>query len=268
MMISQIIAGERIRVGSVWCDFMRMEEFVALCNSWLTSNAFHHVVTLNPEMVMQAERNPLFRDAVQSADVRVPDGAGLIWARWYLRSEQWTLVPSLLAFLFQPVERVAGVDTVMELARLCNLHTLPLYLLGGAAAQTHKTARVLLKRWPQLVVHTSPSHEYSHDGPTEIVADIQKKKPAVLLVAYGSPRQTLWIERHKQALQGVTIAVGVGGAFAILSEELPRAPRVLRKLNVEWLWRLYLEPSRLPRIWEATISFPYLIALRKKNNGH
>ncbi len=257
-------ADERIRIGSVWCNFMRREGFTKLCGTWLISGPFHHVVTLNPEMIMQAERDPAFKGALRAAELRVPDGAGLIWARWYLRSKQWMLAPSLLAFLFQPVERVTGVDAVMELARLCNTHALAIYLLGGAGAQTGKTAQLLRGHWPKLIVHTSPRHTFTLDGPRTIIADIQEKQPAVLLVAYGSPLQTLWIEHHRNKLSSVRIAVGVGGAFAMLSEELPRAPRMLRMLNLEWLWRLYLEPSRLPRIWQATVRFPLLVARQKR----
>jgi N-acetylglucosaminyldiphosphoundecaprenol N-acetyl-beta-D-mannosaminyltransferase len=75
-------------------------------------------------------------------------------------------------------------------------------------------------------------------------------------VAYGAPKQTIWIEQQRGTLSSVRIAVGVGGAFAMLSENLPRAPRLLRQANLEWLWRLYLEPGRLPRIVQATVQFP------------
>lgn len=259
---------ERIRIGPVWCDFMSMEAFVALCDRWIVSHAFHHVVTLNPEMIMEAQHDVAFRDAVGAADVRVPDGAGLIWARWYLRSAQWLLIPSLLAFLFQRVERVAGVDAVLELARLCDTRSASLYLLGGTGPQTRATAHLLRERWPQLTVHVSPEHSFTLDGPETILTDIAQKQPTVLLVAYGSPRQTVWIHRYRDRFPSVRIALGVGGAFAILGEKLPRAPRLLRRLNLEWLWRLYLEPGRLPRIWRATVRFPLLIAHQKRSSHH
>lgn len=263
-MTALIPALERVRVGSVGCDYVRMDEFIALCEKWLVGDSLHHIVTLNPEMIMQAERDPAFREAVHAASLKVPDGAGLIWARWYLRSQQWLLLPSLLAFTFQSVERVTGVDAVMEIARLCEARKLPIYLLGGALLQTKKTAQLLRIRWPQLTVHTSSEHAFDSEGPPAILEDIAAKKPAALLVAYGSPRQTVWIERHRDKLASVRVALGVGGAFAILSEELPRAPRLLRMLNMEWLWRLYLEPNRLPRIFKATVLFPLLVARQKR----
>jgi N-acetylglucosaminyldiphosphoundecaprenol N-acetyl-beta-D-mannosaminyltransferase len=247
---------EQVILGQVPCDFMDQREFVAICQLWLASQAFHHVVTLNPEMVILADRDAAFREAVAQADARVPDGAGLVWARWYLRSSFWPLWPSLFAFLFQPAERVTGVDLVMTLGRLCHERGASLYLLGGKPAEREHTAQLLASTFAGLTVQQSPAHTFSESGPAEIVADIQAKQPAVVLVAYGAPKQTIWIEQQREKLPSVRIAVGVGGAFAMLSEKLPRAPLFLRRANLEWMWRLYLEPGRLPRILQATIQFP------------
>ena len=246
---------EKVRLGRVACDFMGQYEFEELCSRWLTSDRFNHVVTLNPEMVMLAEHDDAFRKAVSAAEVRAPDGAGLIWARWYLRSRWWPLWPSLIAFLRQPVERVTGIEAVMMLGRLCHKRGLSLYLLGGTARQRRLAATMLTSRFVGLTVGSS----------SEDLADINRQQPAVLLVAYGAPKQTLWVERHRNNLPNVRIAVGVGGAFAILGEDLPRAPKRLQALNLEWLWRLYLEPRRLPRIWQATVQFPLLISRQKKH---
>lgn len=255
---------ENVRLGRVRCDFMSMEDFVGMCNKWLVTGSFHHVVTLNPEMIMMAEQDEKFSRAMEKADLRVPDGAGLVWARWYLRSQYWPLWPSLLAFLWQTVERVTGVDAVEELARLCHKQKKLIYLLGGTKQQVGKTAQLLLKRFPELKIATAPEHEYSVMGPKHIVEDIKRNNPAVLLVAYGAPKQTVWIENMREQLTGVSVVVGVGGAFAMLSESLPRAPYFLRRLNLEWFWRLYLEPGRIRRIWQATVKFPSLMR-RYKN---
>lgn len=249
---------EPVQLGRVTCDFMNQREFLALCRQWLSGTTFHHVVTLNPEMILLAEHSAAFRAAVNAADVRVPDGAGLVWARWYLRSSFWPLWPSLFAFLWQTVERVTGVEAVIELARLCADHQEVLYLLGASDGQRERTAAKLHKLFPDLTVAQSPNHD-------DILADIALQRPAVLLVAYGAPKQTIWIEEHRGVLSNsVRIAIGVGGAFAMLCEALPRAPQYIRRRNLEWLWRLYLEPRRAPRIWRATVQFPFLISQQKK----
>lgn len=259
---------EAVKLGQVVCDFMGDAEFEELCRGYVNSHSFHHIVTLNPEMVMLAERSKSFRDAAAAATLRVPDGSGLVWARWYLRSEAWPLWPSLLAFLWQKVERVTGVEAVMMLGKIAAQENKKIYLLGGSETQRKKTAMRLLERWQNLDVAISPDHIFDPEGPKRILDNIIKEQPVILLVAYGAPKQTWWIERHRLRLPGVRIAIGVGGAFAILSEELPRAPNILRKLNLEWLWRLYLEPARLKRIWRATIRFPLLIRQQKMDRKY
>jgi N-acetylglucosaminyldiphosphoundecaprenol N-acetyl-beta-D-mannosaminyltransferase len=256
---------DTLHLGSVSCQFLPLKEFEEQCQTWLATNTLHHVVTLNPEMVLRAEHDPEFRAAVEAADIRVPDGAGLIWARWFIRSQFWSLLPSLIAFPFIAAERITGVDTVRLLARLCSEQKRGLYLLGGTPEQVTRTAKRLRQEFPSLNVQTSPPHRRDLAGPPEIVAEINHQAPAVLLVAYGAPAQTLWIERQRSELPSVRIAVGVGGAFGILSEDRPRAPLFIRRLNMEWLWRLLLEPTRLPRIWQATVRFPWLIRQQKKH---
>lgn len=259
---------ESLPVGGVLCDFMHGEEFISLCHSRLVGHDFTHIVTLNPEMVMAAQRDKAFATALQSATWRIPDGSGLIWARWYLRSAFWSLWPSLLAFPFIHVERVTGVDAVLSLSKLAAQETKRVYLLGGTAFQVAKTADVLQEKYPGLLVDISPPHAFDLDGPNSILLEIKEKKPDIIFVAYGAPAQTLWIARHGLSLPSVRIAIGVGGAFAILSEDAPRAPGWLRRLNLEWLWRLVLEPARIPRIWQATIRFPLLINDQKKKVIH
>lgn len=260
---AQTRAVDHLRLGRLVCDFMSRDTFLAICKEWFSSNHFHHAVTLNAEMVVQAEHDDDFRAAATAADMRIPDGAGPLWAQWYVRSQFWALLPSLVAFLFRRVERIPGVELVRDLARMCQEHKKPIYLLGGTGAQVEATAVRLQREFPDLQIGVSSGHEFDMLGPPEILGDIQRQQPAVLLVAYGVPKQTLWIEQHREDLPSVRIAAGVGGAFAILSEDTPRAPVALQQLNMEWLWRLILEPRRLPRIWKAVVTFPRLIAKQK-----
>ncbi len=254
-------------IGTTKCDFVEPKEFYEMASRWLSSDAFHHVVTLNPEMVMRAEHDTNFRNSINEAEIRVPDGAGLVWARWYLRSFHWPLFASLIAFSLHRTERVTGIDAISHISHIAQLQNAKVYLLGGTQTQVTKTADILRKKYPKLTVHTSADHAFDIEGPPAILQDIQEKEPQVLFVAYGAPKQTEWIEKHRQDLPSVRVALGVGGAFAIMSEETPRAPKMLRDLNIEWLWRLILEPSRLPRIWTAVIKFPQRIQQQKAALG-
>jgi len=85
------------------------------------------------------------------------------------------------------------------------------------------------------------------DGPAT-VADVNASGADVLAVAYGCPKQDFWIDRYRGELTSVKVAIGVGGAFDFISGEIPRAPRVMRRAGLEWLFRLWLEPSRARRM--------------------
>ena len=254
---------EQVTLGPTTCHFLTRDTFDRIAAGWLTQNHLHHIVTLNPEMVMAAATNHAFAAAINNATLRVPDGAGIIWARWYLRSSYWSLWPSLVAFPGVAAERLTGINVIARLSRLAAAQGKSVYLLGGTPQQNRKTARLLQKNHPSLTVYTGPDHTYDLTGPVAVLADINLKRPDILFVAYGAPKQSLWINQHRKNLPSVKIAVGVGGAFAILSEDKPRAPRWLRQHNLEWLWRLILEPSRAKRIYTATIKFPLLIHQQK-----
>lgn len=252
------------RLSTVDCHFITMADFIDRSAAWLKQGQTRHVVTLNPEMVVRAENDADFRQAVRRSDLCVPDGAGLFWARWYLRTAAWPLWPSLAAFIGQRVERITGVDAVLRLAKLCNDNQRGIFLLGAQERSNQLTAQLLRHKFPELDINRAPAHSFNMDGPPSILAKIRKCRPGVLLVAYGAPAQSLWIEHNRSRLPDGTIAIGVGGAFDIFSERLKRAPEWLKNINGEWLWRLWQEPRRLRRIYTATVRFPLLIHKYKR----
>ncbi|MBI3251617.1 MAG: WecB/TagA/CpsF family glycosyltransferase [Candidatus Andersenbacteria bacterium] len=258
---------ETFLVGNLPCDMISRQDFANLCNMWLQGSTCRHIVTLNPEMVVEAQHNSQFAQAVTTADIRVPDGAGIIWAQWYMRSHSWPLLPSLMAFSLHSVERITGVEAIDTLARLAAGSQASMYLLGGTRHQREYTQRYVIRRYPGITIHISPDHVFDISGPKAVLEDIGQKKPDILCVAYGAPKQSNWIAQHRLDLLSVKIAIGVGGALAILSEEKPRAPLLLRRHNMEWLWRLMLEPARACRIWRALVEFPWLVHGQKQKSG-
>lgn len=230
------------------CQFPSKDEYLARIQDALAATTLTHVVTLNAEMVVEAERNKEFKQAVEKTELVIPDGSSILWARNYLRQKQ-SLIISLIAHLFSHEQPLTGVDSIFDICELVQNVQGRVYLLGGTNEQAQGTLRVLQKRYPSLTVRITEG-----DIPTD-------SAPSALFVAYGAPKQTLWIEERRTALEqsGVRIAVGVGGAFAILSGILPRAPRLMRRFHLEWLWRLVLEPKRIRRIWNAVVVFPTLI---------
>lgn len=256
---------EKIRLGSVNCHYLTWAELKHITFNWLSAGSFHHLITLNPEMVVQAEKDPIFRQAALKAELAVPDGAGLLWAKGYLQAPRAGCLASLMRLIRKPAPRLPGVEILLLAAAQCAELGRPVYLLGGTGAEREGAAQYLERQALHLKVYRAPDAPFSLSGPPEIIADIVAKQPGLLAVAYGAPKQAVWIERQRSRLGSTGIVMGVGGAFMMLSGQRPRAPRFLRKHNLEWLWRLLQEPKRAPRIFRAVVQFSRLIRQQKKN---
>jgi N-acetylglucosaminyldiphosphoundecaprenol N-acetyl-beta-D-mannosaminyltransferase len=195
----------------------------------------HQVCTVNPEFVMEARRNPAFRRLLNSADLATPDGAGIIAAGKLLR---------------RPFAgRATGVALVERLAAMSAQNGWLLFLLGAAPGVADEAARVLARRHPGMrIAGTYPGSPRPEDW-HEIKRLLDGARPDVLLVAYGAPRQDLWIAEHRGEMPGsIRVAMGVGGVFDYLSGRVKLAPAPVRRMGMEWLYRLATQPWRWRRI--------------------
>lgn len=191
-----------------------------------------HVITLNAEMVYQARRNPQLRQVINQADLVTADGIGVVWGARHLG--------------IQVPERVAGIDLMLNLAERAAARGWPLYLLGAAPGVAAEAARQLKQRWPGLIVSGCQDGYFTSRQVPQIVADINASSAQILCVALGAPKQEYWIREHIHELQ-VPVMIGVGGSLDVVSGNKKRAPGLFIKLNLEWLYRLLSEPSRLRR---------------------
>ncbi|HEX8995975.1 MAG TPA: WecB/TagA/CpsF family glycosyltransferase [Ktedonobacterales bacterium] len=196
-----------------------------------------HVVTLNPELVMRARRDQGLARVIGGAQLVTADGAGIVWA---------------LRLAGQRIpERVTGVDLALSLAELAAARGLPVFLLGAAPGVAEATARALTRRLPDLRIVGYWDGTPRPRDDAEAIRRIRATGARIALVAYGAPRQELWIARTLPALPGIA-AVGVGGAFDMLSGRLPRAPHWMRMAGLEWLFRLARQPWR----WRRMLALP------------
>lgn len=223
--------------------------------SYLDSDHQHYVVTPNPEFVVKAQADEEFRKIVNEADLAVADGVGLQFAA---------------RFLGQPAPpRITGNDLMQILAGLCAETGQSMYLLGGKDTTSgKKTAAILEDKYPTLKVRANDGGEIFFKDKEwnmnpAVLHDILNFNPAVLLVALGHGKQEHWITSFLKHLPSVRVASGIGGAFDYLSGNVPRAPHWMRRLGLEWLYRLVKEPCRFKRIWIAVIVFPYLVIKSK-----
>ena len=220
------------RVLGVRIDCLDMPAALEQIERFVDEGGPHLVATVNPEFVMRAQRDSAFARVLASAELCLPDGTGVVWAA---RREGCELAGP-----------VAGVDMVGPLAAMCARRGFRLFLLGAAPGVADDLAERLMKANPGLQVR---SHSGSPDpaDDEESLRLIHEHGAQVLLVAYGAPAQELWIDRLRNRL-GVSVAIGVGGAFDFLTGRVPRAPRWMRDAGLEWLHRLVRQPWRVRRM--------------------
>jgi N-acetylglucosaminyldiphosphoundecaprenol N-acetyl-beta-D-mannosaminyltransferase len=223
---------EQTRVLGVRVDCMDMAAALGRIEALVDAGGRHLVATVNPEFVMRARQDREFARVLESADLCLADGTGVVWAA---RRQGCNLR-----------EPVTGVDLIPRLAALCARRRFRLFLLGAAPGVAADLASRLRADHPGLEVAAhSGSPDSSSDA--ETLGLILDQRPQVLLVAYGAPGQELWIDRMRDRL-GVALSMGVGGAFDYLTGRVPRAPRWMRQAGMEWLFRLGTQPWRIRRM--------------------
>ena len=195
------------------------------------------LITVNPEFVMAAQNDTVFRQCINEAALVIPDGIGVVWATRYLGKP----VP----------ERVTGVDTLVELARRSATKGYRLYLLGAAPGIAEAAGKRLQTLAPGLQIAGSYAGSPAIAEEDEIIERIRVAQADILCVAYGAPAQDVWIRRNLGRLP-VAIAMGVGGSFDFLTGRQRRAPKIMQKLGLEWLYRLFREPWR----WRRMLALP------------
>lgn len=215
-------------------------------DNWLNNapEMLHHVVTVNPEFVMMARQDPAFRHILQRADLATADGVGI------------TLAARLNGSRIH--QRLTGVDLTHLLAGMARPRP-RLFLLGSGPGVAAEAAEQLRKESPDVMIQGVFSGSPDKRDLPEILHRIRESGADTLLVAFGAPEQDKWIDRHRQdlAAYGIVIAIGVGGTFDYLSGRVPRAPRLIRRVGFEWLYRLIRQPWR----WRRQLALPRFVAL-------
>jgi N-acetylglucosaminyldiphosphoundecaprenol N-acetyl-beta-D-mannosaminyltransferase len=216
-----------------------MEETVALIEEQIREGGFHQVATANVDFLKNAMQDHRLRDILCSCEMIVPDGMPVVWMS--------RLIGTPLK------ERVSGIDLVERLADVASRRGYGVFLLGASESSSHRAAKVLKHRYPDLriVGRYSPQpqslEKMDHE---EILRRIEEARPEILLVAFGNPKQEEWIAMHRDRLN-VPVCIGIGGSLDVLSGTMNRAPAWMQRNGLEWLHRTLQEPKRLAMRYAA-----------------
>ncbi|KGN34567.1 UDP-N-acetyl-D-mannosamine transferase [Knoellia sinensis KCTC 19936] len=209
---------------------MTMEQTLEAVQELVASPGVSQHVVINAAKVAEAERNSALRDAILSCDLINADGMSVVWASRLLG----TPLP----------ERVTGIDLMTALFERAETQGWPVYLLGAEDAVIHEVVDRLRVRYPELPIAGFRNGYWSPDQEPEVVSAVALADAKLLFVAMPSPRKELFVARHRQDLN-VGLVVGVGGSFDVLAGVTKRAPDVLQRAGLEWLFRLVQEPRRM-----------------------
>jgi N-acetylglucosaminyldiphosphoundecaprenol N-acetyl-beta-D-mannosaminyltransferase len=234
-----------VRIAGVDVHCVDFAGTLARIQAWLAvpqPRPCRQICTVNPEFIVDAQHDPAFAAALARADLRVPDGTGILWAA---RRQGVRLT-----------ERVTGSDGIYRLCARAAERGWRVFFLGAGPGVAEETAARLAARYPGLDIAGTYGGSPAEEAWPEIAARLSIAQPDILFVAFGHPKQDLWIDAHRHKLP-VGVAMGVGGAFDFVAGVTQRAPDWMQRLHLEWLHRLVRQPWR----WRRMMKLPLFVGL-------
>lgn len=222
---------ETVNILGVHVNKYTMNEATQKAASLMESDSLSMIFTPNSEIILYASNNEEFAAVLNSADMIIPDGIGVVYGAKILGS---------------PIkERVAGYDLVCNLFPEMAKKGQSVYLLGAKPGVAEKAAENLVKKYPGLVI--AGTHDGYFKDDSEVIDDINRANPDFLMVCLGFPKQENWIYANRDRLNA-RLAIGAGGCLDVFAGTVQRAPEFYCKHGIEWLYRLVKQPSRFMRM--------------------
>lgn len=237
----------RIDVLGVGFDNLTMQEAVARGAELLEQEGCHYVVTPNPEIVETCRENPAARDAVNGADLVLPDGVGIIKGAQILGTPM--------------KEKTPGIEFAAHLMDEMGRKGKSLYLLGAKPGVAEAAAQRLQEQYPGLRIAGTHDGYFKDDGP--VVEAIAASGADCVFVCLGAPKQELWMAKNGPAT-GARLLCGLGGSLDVFAGVVERAPKFWSDHGLEWFYRLLHNPSRIGRMMKLPLFLVHVKAEKRK----
>jgi len=213
-------------------DNLTLRETVDRIEEMIRSGPTHQHVVVNVDKIVKLQRDSELRQAILDCDLISADGQPIVWAS---------------RVLGKPLkERVAGIDLFAAVIERCAKCGFRPYLLGARQEVVEKVAEILKSRHAKLQLAGWRNGYWSADEEAGVVAEIKRAGSDALFVAMSSPKKELFVRKWKAELQ-VPFVMGVGGTFDVVAGLVGRAPQLMQRCGLEWLYRLVQEPRRMWR---------------------
>ena len=237
----------RIPVLGVRFDALTLDQAAALAEKLFQTRTGGMIATVNSEILLRCRRDSRLAEAVCRADLVLADGIGVVIAS---------------RILGRPLpERVSGADLTPRLLAYLDSLGGSVLLYGGRAGVAGRAAASIRNVYPRLRI-VGTMNGYVTD-PEKVRRTIRSRRPDLVLVGLGAPRQESFMA---DSLAGVgSVMIGVGGLLDVIAGDVPRAPENWQRAGMEWLFRLLREPRRMPRAVQLPMVLVLAAAERWKN---
>lgn len=234
-----------VRILGLKVHNVDMADALTFVEEALEADGLSRIITLNAEIAYGAYDDEKLISIINGADLVTPDGSGILWA-----AERYGTPLK---------ERVCGIDLLMALLERYNDDSCGFFFLGAKAEVAAAAAEKIRKDYPNLRFCGYHDGYFGKENSIAMAEEIRKSGADILIVAMGAPFQDLWIAEYGEAC-GVKVAIGVGGSLDVISGAVKRAPKIIQKLRLEWLYRLMKDLSR----WRRVLALPKFMNLVKK----
>lgn len=262
---------EKVDVLGVLVDRITKDEALEKIRQVLTSpeKKCKIIATTYSEFVVAAQHDRAFRLILNDAFLNLADGIGILWAASFMKRRALHLFDITKEFFrsaWQTVfkqdeirdvlpEKISGADIVWDIAKIASETDNRIYLLGSYG----DVSTPLLHKYPSLKIAARDEAKIDDHS---IVKRINDSDADILFVAFNNIAQYRWLSRHQHALN-VKLAIGLGGTFDYLTGRRSRAGSFWLKHGLEWLYRLFTQPWRIGRMWNAVVVFSWLVFKNK-----
>ena len=272
-----------MEILGVRIDNFEKQEILQQIEGFLNEEKFHQIATVNPEFILRAQRDQEFRNILNRCALNVADGVGLSYA--FLRHLEYLKTRLAGADLMQEIFEIAdkkklslflaihksGLSSYVEIKRVLN-EKYPNIKIGGGDIDPRKN-----KKLPSTVGFQVVFCNFGFPQQEKFLNSLNKNDPPThpndkpeseLIKSNTSSENSEDLGLQNKGCRGkIRLAMGVGGSFDFITGKLSRAPKIMRLLGLEWLYRLMLEPRyRIERVLRAVIVFPLRVIINKNPN--
>ncbi len=277
------MSNQENQITGIKINITNKAQFLQKLSQDLSKTQLKSIYTINPEFIVHSTKDSYFKEILNKNDYNTIDGSGVIWALYYLKHKPKSIFFSIIyAFytlsllilnpkkIYQKKDIITGADFIYDICNMCAKSGKKIYFLGSTKKSNTKTKENIKKLYPNIKIvgkyidiqikNDGGLIKYDKNTNQKIIDDINTNQADVVFVAFGYPKQEKWIYENKNQLKTVKLIMGVGGSFDYISGKTKRPPAFISKrLHLEWLWRLIMEPKRYYRIYNAFFNYVYKV---------